>query len=114
MDLAAGDPQHKVVRVHAGTYRPDRPRQTLIGFNAKHEGITLEGDGVVTLTAANPELADSTAASFPAIVNHVVYFGDGITQKTVMRGFKITDGKRIWDARECELLTSAAGIPVLA
>ena len=42
------------------------------------------------LTAANPEIADSQAPSFPAVVNHVVYFGDGISTKTVLRGFRIT------------------------
>ena len=32
----------------------------------------------------------SSAPSYPAVVNHVVYFGDGISRKTVLRGFKIT------------------------
>ena len=30
------------------------------------------------------------APSYPAVVNHVVYFGDGVSRKTVLRGFKIT------------------------
>ena len=42
------------------------------------------------LTAANPEIADARAPSYPAVVNHVVYFGDGVSRKTVLRGFKIT------------------------
>src|SRR5439155_6743052 len=29
----------------------------------------------------------------PAVVNHVVYFGDGVTGSTVLRGFKITGAK---------------------
>ena len=44
----------------------------------------------VVLTAANPEIADPSQASYPAVVNHVVYFGDGISRRTVLRGFKIT------------------------
>ena len=47
----------------------------------------------MTLTAANPEVADSELPSYPAVVNHVVYFGDGVSRKTVLRGFKI-DGAR--------------------
>ncbi len=92
LELAAADPKHKDVRVHAGTYRPSKKGQALVWFNAKHEGISLEADGEVILTAANPAIADRTAASFPAVVNHVIYFGDGITRKTVLRGFKITGG----------------------
>jgi hypothetical protein len=50
----------------------------------------LEAEGEVILTAANPEIADSSAPSYPAVVNHVVYFGDGVSRKTVLSGFKIT------------------------
>ena len=90
LEAAARDPGNKTVRVHAGTYRPHAKGQALIWFNARHDGITLEAMGDVTLTAANAELADPQAPSFPAVVNHVLYFGDGVTQKTVLRGFKIT------------------------
>src|SRR4029453_5472857 len=31
-----------------------------------------------------------SAPSYPAVVNHVVYFGDGVSGKTVLRGFRIT------------------------
>ena len=64
--------------------------QALIWFNARHDGITLEAVGEVILTAGNPEIADSRAPSFPAVVNHVIYFGDGVSRKTVLRGFRIT------------------------
>jgi hypothetical protein len=47
-------------------------------------------DGPVTLTAANPELSDKKDAAYPAVVNHVVYFGDGVSPATVLRGFRIT------------------------
>jgi len=42
------------------------------------------------LTAANPEIADAADPGWPAVVNHVVYFGDGISRETVLRGFEIT------------------------
>ncbi len=35
-------------------------------------------------------LAVPSAPGFPAVVNHVVYFGDGISSNTVLRGFRIT------------------------
>ena len=43
----------------------------------------------MTLTAANPQLTTPQAPGFPAVVNHVVYFGDGISSNTVLRGFRI-------------------------
>jgi len=93
LEAAARDPVNKTVFVHAGTYRPSARGQALIWFNARHDGITLEAVGDVTLTAANPDVADSQAPSYPAVVNHVVYFGDGVTRKTVLRGFRITGAK---------------------
>ena len=90
LDVAAADPLHKHVRVHAGTYRPAKHAQAMVYFNARHDGILLEADGDVILTAANPAISDRSATTYPAIVNHVVYFGDGITRNTVFRGFKIT------------------------
>jgi hypothetical protein len=82
------------VVVHEGTYRPDRPGQALVWLNRRHDGITLEAEGSVVLTAANSDIADRDAASFPAVVNHVVYFGDGISSRTVFRGFTITGANR--------------------
>ena len=46
------------VFVHAGTYQPRAKGQALIWFNARHDGITLQAVGDVTLTAANPQIAD--------------------------------------------------------
>src|SRR5204863_9611231 len=71
-------------------YRPSSKRQALIWFNKTHDGIRLEAVGTVTLTAANRELAVSAEPGFPAVVNHVVYFGDGISSNTVLKGFRIT------------------------
>src|SRR5581483_6281938 len=90
LDAAAADSVNKTVYVHAGTYRPAAHGQALIWFNARHDGITLEAAGEVVLTAANPAIADNKAPSFPAVVNHVVYFGDGISTRTVLRGFRVT------------------------
>jgi hypothetical protein len=93
LEAAAKDPAKKTVYVHAGTYRPAKKGQALIWFNARHDGITLQALGDVTLTAANPAIADPDAPSHPAVVNHVVYFGDGISPKTVLRGFTITGAR---------------------
>src|SRR3954462_10615597 len=90
LEAAAKDPVNKIVYVHAGTYRPAVHGQALIWFNERHDGITLEAVGEVVLTAANPAIADKKAPSFPAVVNHVVYFGDGISTGTVLRGFHVT------------------------
>jgi hypothetical protein len=89
LDAAAGDARKSVV-VHAGTYAPQAPGQALVWFNARHDGIRLEAAGDVLLTAANPAISDPRAHSHPAVVNHVVYFGDGISRRTVCRGFRIT------------------------
>ncbi len=90
LDQAANDPLRKHVVVHSGTYRPAKHRQALIALNKQHDGITLEARGDVTLTAANPQIAQKEDEGYPAIVNHVVYFGDGISSDTNLRGFKIT------------------------
>ena len=90
LDAVAKDTGQKHIKVHAGVYRPRQHGQALIWLNERHDGITLEAVGEVILTAANPEIANKKHEGFPAVVNHVVYFGDGITRNTVFRGFKIT------------------------
>lgn len=87
---AAESKTNKIVKVHAGEYRPNSKRQALIWFNKIHDGIRLEAVGEVTLTAANPDVSDPQSPSHPAVVNHVVYFGDGISSNTVLKGFRIT------------------------
>src|SRR5947207_1881559 len=89
-EAGARRPVKPVVRVHAGVYRPAAPGEALVWFNRRHDGIVLEGVGEVTLTAANPDLADPAAESYPAVVNHVVYFGDGVSAGTVLRNVKVT------------------------
>ena len=88
LEAAARDPVNKTVYVHAGTYRPPAKGQALIWFNARHDGITLQAVGDVTLTASNPNVADAHAPSYPAVVNHVVYFGDGVSQENRPAGFQ--------------------------
>lgn len=90
LNLAADNKTNKIVRVHAGEYRPHSKRQALIWFNKRHEGIQLLAEGAVTLSAANPTLATSQEPSFPAVVNHIAYFGDGISSNTVLQGFRIS------------------------
>jgi Right handed beta helix region len=90
LELAAANKTNKVVKVHGGEYRPDAKRQALIWLNRTHDGVRLEAAGPVTLTAANPELTRPQSPGYPAIVNHVVYFGDGLSSNTVLKGFRIT------------------------
>jgi hypothetical protein len=90
LDQAATHAVQKTVWVHAGTYRPDAKRQALVWFNRRHDGIRLVALGEVTLSAANPEVSANKEPSYPAVVNHVVYFGDGISTNTLMRGFRLT------------------------
>jgi hypothetical protein len=90
LEAAALRPGKGTVRVHAGTYRPTVPGQAFLFFNARHDGVTMQAVGEVVLTAANPDIADPKSAGYPAVVNHVVYFGDGISRATTFRGFKIT------------------------
>ena len=84
------DPENKIVHVQSRTCRPPAHAQELICFNGRHDGITLEAVGGVVLTAGDPAIADSKSPSFPAVVNTVVDFGNGISTKTVLRGFRFT------------------------
>lgn len=90
LEQAATNALQKTVWVHAGTYRPDAKRQALVGFNRRHDGIRLVALGDVTLSAANPSLSSTNDPSHPAVVNHLVYFGDGLSTNTLMRGFRLT------------------------
>lgn len=90
IDLAATNWVQKTVWVHAGEYRPDTRRQALVGFNRRHDGVRLLALPGVTLTAANAGLSDPGEPSHPAVVNHVVYFGDGVSTNTLMQGFRLT------------------------
>ena len=95
LESAAENKTAKIIRVHAGEYRPKSRRQALIWFNKAHDGIRLEAEGLVTLTAANREIATHSDPAYPAVVNHVVYFGDGISSNTVLKGFRITGANNL-------------------
>lgn len=90
VDQAGRNPSNRVVWVHAGEYRPDSRRQALVWFNKGHDGVQLRALGPVTLTAAEPALSTPLERGYPAVVNHIVYFGDGITSNTVLAGFRLT------------------------
>src|SRR5438105_415597 len=84
LERVARCPAKGTVRVHAGTYRPKAPGQAFLYFNRRHDGIVLEGVGDVTITGANPDKADPAAPSYPSVVNHVVYFGEGTSPRTCL------------------------------
>ena len=90
IEAAASNDSVSVVKVHEGTYRPSKLGQAMIWFNKKHDGVKLQAVGEVTLTAANEDISVITSASYPAIVNHVIYIGDGVTAATEISGFRIT------------------------
>jgi hypothetical protein len=114
LNAAADDPRHKTVRVHAGVYRPQQPGQAFVWMNHHHDGVTLEAAGEVILTAANPAIADLAAESYPAVVNHVVYLGDGVSARTVVRGFKITGANHfVTEADEPGPIQPETGLPTL-
>ena len=108
LDEAARNPTNKTVKVHAGIYRPEAKRQALIWFNRIHDGIRLEAVGDVTLTAANPELSEPGSSAHPAVVNHVVYFGDGISEQTTLVGFRITGANHFVTTGPPDVETSEA------
>ena len=89
LDAVAADPARKRIVIHEGTYRPAFAAQAMVKFHARHDGIVLEAEGVVTLTAENHDVAIPGEPGYPAVVNHVVYFGDGISDATKLRGVQI-------------------------
>ena len=90
VERAAVNPTNKTVRVHAGEYRPAAQQQALVWLNRRHDGVLLEAIGPVTLNAANPALGLPSQPGYPAAVNHLVYFGSGISTNTVLQGFRLT------------------------
>ncbi|MFK7911151.1 MAG: right-handed parallel beta-helix repeat-containing protein, partial [Akkermansiaceae bacterium] len=113
LDAAAAHPEYKTVVVHEGTYRPHEHGQSMIWLNSKHDGIKLLAKGDVVLTAENTEIADPSVASYPAVVNHVVYFGDGISRDTVIRGFKITGANHYVTRKENPAMQPPVNLPGL-
>lgn len=90
LDAAARDTSNKTVIIHQGTYRPAYPSQAMIRFHRQHDGLNVEAEGEVILTAQNTAISVPGTPGHPAVVNHVVYFGDGISPRTQFTGFRIT------------------------
>ena len=90
INQAATNATSKRVVIHEGTYRPKAFGQALIYLNRRHDGVQLRGLGRPILSAANPEIAPRSNPSFPAVVNHVLYLGDGLSSNTVIENFRIT------------------------
>lgn len=111
LEMAATNAAQKVVRVHAGTYRPDSRRQALVWFNKAHAGIQLLAEGEVTLTAANPGLSRPSDPGHPAVVNHVVYFGDGVSTNTRIKGFRLTGANGFLTREDTAVLEPSRTVP---
>lgn len=111
LDAAAKHDSVKTVKVHEGVYRPDSKRQALLWLNHAHEGIHLEAVGRVTLTAENPDISNPAAASHPAVVNHVVYVGDGVSSNTVIRGFRITGARNFVTEKDTAVMEPRKDVP---
>lgn len=90
INRAGRNPKFKTVRIYPGVYRPRTHGQALIYLNRAHDGVRIIGVGRPTLTAANEEIADRSAATFPAVVNHVIYLGDGLGTNTLVENLRLT------------------------
>jgi hypothetical protein len=113
LNRAAETGCRKVV-LHAGTYRPTEQRQALIYLNRRHDRIHIVGDGDVILRGDNETIADSSASTFPAVVNHVVYFGDGITNSTILEGVRITGANAFQTEENTDVIQPKIGLAQLS
>ncbi|HVV72116.1 MAG TPA: right-handed parallel beta-helix repeat-containing protein, partial [Verrucomicrobiae bacterium] len=90
VDAAATNATIKTVEFKEGIYLPQRPGPALVYLNRRHDGLHLKALGRVTLTAANSQLASPSNPASPAIVNHILYLGDGLSSNTIIEGFRLT------------------------
>ncbi len=88
----AADSGAERVTLKRGTYRPRQPGQALLILTKRHDGLTIKADqpGTAVLTAENSDLAVPNTPSFPAVVNHVILAGDGVSSRTTLQGLAIT------------------------
>lgn len=93
LDAAAAHADSAIVRVHSGVYAPSQSGQAFLRFTEQHDGITLEADGEVVLGARHPGPDGEYETEDDFSVNHVIYFGDGISSRTVLRGFRISGAR---------------------
>ena len=113
LDQAAETGCQRIV-VHEGTYRPTEPGQALIYMNHRHDRIHIVGDGDVILRGDNETIANPDAPTFPAVVNHVVYFGDGITNATILEGVRITGANGFRTEKNTDQMQPDTGLEQLA
>lgn len=93
LKAAAVSADSKTVRVHSGMYYPEYSGQAFLRLTAQHDGIALEAEGDVTLNGSHPGPDGISDTDDDVKVNHVIYFGDGISSRTVLRGFRITGAR---------------------
>ncbi|MCA9061970.1 MAG: right-handed parallel beta-helix repeat-containing protein [Planctomycetaceae bacterium] len=87
LDKAAAATGNRTVIVHEGTYGPRLRGFAFLSLTAPHDGVQLIADGDVTLSA-RPMLKSGPGEA--AIVNHILYCGDGLTNRTLIQGFRLT------------------------
>jgi len=87
-DAAAADGIRKLI-LKPGVYQASRQGFCLLALTAQHDGVIVEGQEGVILSARSAEDPDVAA------VSHVIYCGDGVTSKTMIRGLTITGAKGV-------------------
>lgn len=112
LDRAAENGCRNVV-IHAGVYRPQSTGQALIWLNRRHEGIRIVGEGQVTLRADNEQLTTEGTNGFPAVVNHVVYFGDGLSNETTLQNVRITGANGFQTDEGTDVIQPETGVEQL-
>ena len=88
LDQAAIATDDRRVIIHEGTYGPRVRGFAFVSLTAPHEGIHVVADGDVTLTAR--PIQEGGVPGPSAIVNHVLYCGDGLSNKTRIEGLRLT------------------------
>lgn len=85
LDTAAAASKDRTLILRPGVYAARKQQFCLIALTARHDGVTILGQPDAILSGRlenNPQE--------PA-VSHVVYCGDGLTSRTVLRGLTIAD-----------------------
>lgn len=85
LDKASMATKDRRLILRPGVYRSPERRFCLLALTSKHDGVTIEGERGAVLSG---RLRDNDEQ--PA-VSHVVYCGDGLTSKTLIRGLTISD-----------------------
>ena len=96
LDEAATASRDRRLILRSGLYQSAEPAFCLLALTARHDGIIVEGEDGTVLSARSPENPDE------ASVSHVIYCGDGLTSRTIVRHLQITGAKG---------LATDAGVP---